>query len=230
MGSSSRSSNGKLNAAKKAVELVEDGMVIGIGSGSTVEAFLHELGKKIDFEGMNVVGVPSSYGSHMIAVDSGVVVSDLYQYPQPEIYIDGTDQLDPQFNCIKGGGGALTREKILASSCSKFVIITDSSKLGEKLDMVVPVEVIPFAYGIFGRKVAELGGKAELRESKKKFGPVVTDNGNFIADCDFGGIDNPQELEKELNNIPGVVENGIFSKELIYSVIVGKKDGVELIK
>ncbi len=230
MGSSSNSSSGKLNAARKAVELVEDGMVIGVGSGSTVEAFLQELDKKIDSEGMNVIGVPSSYGSHMIAVDNGIVVSDLYQYPQPEIYIDGTDQLDSQFNCIKGGGGALTREKILASSCAKFAVITDSSKLREKLDMAVPVEVIPFAYGSFVKKVTELGGKAKLRESKQKFGPVVTDNGNFVADCDFGTIDNPQKLEKDLNNIPGVVENGIFSKELIYSVIVGKEDGVELIK
>lgn len=230
MGSSSKSSNGKLNAAKKAVELVEDGMVIGIGSGSTVEAFLQELRKKIDSEGMNVVGVPSSYGSHMIAVDCGVVISDLYQYPQPEMYIDGTDQLDSQFNCIKGGGGALTREKILASSCSKFTVITDSSKLGEKLDIAVPVEIIPFAYGSFRSKVVELGGRAELRESKRKVGPVITDNGNFIADCDFGTIDNPQKLEKDLNNIPGVIENGLFSKDLIDSVIVGKEDGVELIK
>lgn len=230
MGSNSKSSNGKLNAAKKAVELVEDGTVIGIGSGSTVEAFLQELSKKIDSEGMSVVGIPSSYGSHIIAVDNGIVISDLYQYPQPEIYIDGTDQLDSQFNCIKGGGGALTREKILASSCAKFAVITDSSKLGEKLDMAVPVEVIPFAYGSFVRKVTEMGGKAKLRESKKKFGPVITDNGNFISDCDFGTIDNPQEMEKDLNNIPGVVENGIFSKELVYSVIVGKEDGVEIIR
>lgn len=230
MGSKTKSSNGKLNAAKKAVELVEDGMVIGIGSGSTVETFLHELSKKIDSEGMNIVGVPSSYGSHMIAVDCGVVVSDLYQYPQPEIYIDGTDQLDSQFNCIKGGGGALTREKILATSCAKFTVITDSSKLKEKLDMAIPVEVIPFAYGSFAKKVAALGGKPVLRDSKRKFGPVITDNGNFIADCDFGTIDEPQELEKELNNIPGVVENGVFSKELLESVIVGREDGVEIIK
>ncbi|MFW6185767.1 MAG: ribose-5-phosphate isomerase RpiA [Halobacteriota archaeon] len=230
MGWSSIWSNGKLNAAKKAVELVEDGMVIGIGSGSTVEAFLQELSKKIDSEGIRVVGVPSSYGSHMIAVGSGVLVSDLYQYPQPEVYIDGADQLDSQFNCIKGGGGALTREKILTIACSKFVVIADSSKLSEKLDMAVPVEVIPFAYGSFARKVAEIGGRAELRESKKKFGPVITDNGNFIADCDFGAIDEPSKLEKSLNNIPGVVENGIFAKELVDSVIVGKEDGVEIIK
>ncbi|MFO7967574.1 MAG: ribose-5-phosphate isomerase RpiA [Archaeoglobaceae archaeon] len=230
MGSSSESSNGKLNAAKKAVELVENGMVIGIGSGSTVEAFLRELGEKIDSEGINVIGVPSSYGSHMIAVDCGIVVSDLYQYPQPEIYIDGADQIDSQFNCVKGGGGALTREKILASSCTKFAVITDSSKLGEKLDVAVPVEVIPFVYGSFKIKVTELGGKSELRESKRKFGPVITDNGNFVADCDFGTIDDPQKLEKDLNNIPGVLENGIFSKELVSSVIVGKEDGVELIK
>lgn len=230
MGSSSKWSNGKLNAAKKAVELVEDGMVIGIGSGSTVKAFLEELGKKIVSEGINVIGVPSSYGSHIIAVNSGVVVSDLYKYPQPQIYIDGTDQIDSQFNCIKGGGGALTREKILASSCAKFTVITDFAKMGEKLDMAVPVEVIPFAYGSFARKVAALGGKAELRESKKKFGPVITDNGNFIVDCDFGTIVEPQTLEKDLNNTPGVVENGIFCKELVDSVIVGKEDGVEIIK
>lgn len=230
MGSSSKLSNAKISAARKAVELVEDGMVIGIGSGSTVEVFLQELSKEIDSAGINVIGVPSSYGSHRIAVDIGVVVSDLYQYPQPEVYIDGTDQLDSQFNCIKGGGGALTREKILASSCAKFTVITDSSKLGEKLDMSVPVEVIPFAYASFERKVTEHGGKAELRESKKKFGPVVTDNGNFIADCNFGTIEEPRKLERELNNIPGVVENGLFSNKLVEWVIVGKEDGAEILK
>jgi ribose 5-phosphate isomerase A len=221
--------NSKLNAAKKAAELVDDGMVIGIGSGSTVELFLKELGKRIESEGIEVWGVPSSYQSHLLAVENGIIVVDLFQFPELDLCIDGADQIDSAFNCIKGGGGALTREKIVASASDKFVVIADSSKLVEKLNMPIPVEVIPFAYGYVEKKIAKLGGEIKLRQSRGKVGAVVSDNGNFIADCSMV-IDDAEKVEKELNNIPGVVENGIFPARMVDSIIIGYDDGVKLLK
>ena len=222
--------NSKLNAARKAVEYVEDGMVVGIGSGTTVEIFIKELGNRIISEKLNITGVASSLKSHMLAVESGIVISDLIQFPEPDIYVDGADQIDLQFNCIKGGGAALTREKIIAHASRKFVVIIDSSKIVEKLNMPVPVEIIPFAYGFVEKKIRENGGKIALREGKGKFGPVVSDNGNLIADCNFGVLNEPEELEKTLNFIPGLLENGIFSKEIVDFVIAGEESGVKVLK
>lgn len=223
-------SNEKINAAKKAVEFVEDGMVVGIGSGTTVEFFIEELGRKVISENMDILAVASSYKSHILAAERGITVSDLFQHSKPDIYVDGADQIDSQFNCIKGGGAALTREKILAYASKQFIVIVDSSKMVEKLNMPLPVEILPFAYGFVKRRISEIGGNVMLREGKGKFGPIISDNGNFIADCDFGIIDNPEDIEGELNNIPGVVENGIFRKEIVSRVIMGKKDGAEILK
>jgi ribose 5-phosphate isomerase A len=222
--------NSKLNAARKAIEYIEDGLVVGIGSGTTVEIFIKELGKKIVNENIEITGVASSLKSHMLAVESGIAVSDLIQFPEPDIYVDGADQIDLQFNCIKGGGAALTREKIVAHASKKFVVIVDSSKIVEKLHMPVPVEIIPFAYGYVEKKIRQCGGRITLREGGGKFGPVVSDNGNLIADCDFGVLNEPEELEKTINFIPGVLENGIFSKEIVDSVIAGEEGGVKVLK
>ncbi len=218
----------KVNAAKLAIELVKDGMVLGIGSGTTVEVFLNLLGKKIKNEGLEIFGVPSSYQSHLIAVRNGIKIVDLYSYDELDLCIDGADQVDSKLNCIKGGGAAMTREKIVASASRKVVIIVDESKLSENLDKPVPVEVLPFAYGYVKRKLSEIC-KINLREGKGKLGPIITDNGNFIFDCDFGIIKDPEGLEKELNNIAGVVENGIFPSKLIDSIIVGGKNSAKFL-
>lgn len=220
----------KLNAARKAAELVNDGMVIGIGSGSTVELFIREIGKRIQTEGIEVWGVVTSYQSHLLAVENGITVTDLFQFSELDLCVDGVDQIDSNFNCIKGKGGALAREKIVASASDRFVIIADSSKLTEKLSIPVPIEVIPFAYGYVLRKIAELGGKCELRIGSGKVGPVITDNGNFIADCEFGIINEPKMLEKELNSIAGVIENGIFPTEIVSQVIIGFEDKARTLK
>ncbi|AAB90297.1 ribose-5-phosphate isomerase RpiA [Archaeoglobus fulgidus] len=215
-------SSGKYNAAKLALELVKDGMVLGIGSGSTVEVFLNLLGDKIREEGLEIYGIPSSYQSYFAAIRNGVEIVDLVEF-EPDLCIDGADQVDAKLNCIKGGGGAMTREKIVAKASRKVVIIVDESKLVEKLSMPVPVEVLPFAYGWVLREIEKMGCKARLREGKGKIGPVITDNGNFVVDCDFGVIeeDRVEGLEGEIKLISGVVENGIFSKELIDAVIAG---------
>ncbi len=220
----------KLNCAKEAVKLVEDGMVLGIGSGSTVELFLKELGKRIKSEELEIYGVPSSYQSHIVAVENGIRIVDLIQFPELDLCIDGADQIDSSLNCIKGGGGALTREKIVASASKRFVIIADESKLVEKLSMPVPVEVMAFAYGFVAKEIEKIGGSCNLRIGSGKVGPVVSDNGNFIVDCDFGIVENPKELEVKLNLIPGVVENGIFCSSMVDRVIVGTEDGVRILE
>jgi len=135
-------SDGKYKAAKLALELVKDGMVLGIGSGTTVEIFLNLLGEKIREEGLEIYGVPTSYQSYYAAIRNGVRIVDLVEY-EPELCIDGADQVDSKMNCIKGGGGAMTREKIVAKASKKVVIIVDENKLVEKLSMPVPVEVLP---------------------------------------------------------------------------------------
>lgn len=218
-------SDGKYKAAKLALELVKDGMVLGIGSGTTVEIFLNLLGEKIRMEGLEIYGVPTSYQSYYAAIRNGVRIVDLVEY-EPELCIDGADQVDSKMNCIKGGGGAMTREKIVAKASKKVVIIVDENKLVEKLSMPVPVEVLPFAYGYVSKKIEELGAtRVNLRYGSGKVGPVVTDNGNFVLDCDFGVIEDGrvEELEKEVKSISGVVENGLFPKKLVDDMLVGKE-------
>ncbi|HIP24989.1 MAG TPA: ribose 5-phosphate isomerase A, partial [Archaeoglobus profundus] len=196
---------------------------------STVEIFLNELGKRIKNEGIEVFGVPSSYKSHLVAIKNGIKIVDLFQYSELDLCIDGADQIDQNLNCIKGGGGALTREKIIASASKKFIIIADESKLVDKLNMPIPVEILPFAYGFVVKAIKELGGECLIRECKGKLGPIISDNGNFIVDCSFGVIDKPRELEIRLNNIPGVIENGIFCNDMIDKVIIGSKNGFKIL-
>ncbi len=219
--------NEKERVAKEAVRIVEDGMVLGIGSGSTVALFLKHLGDRIKEEGLEIYGVPSSYQSHILAIKYGIRVVDLFEYPELDLCVDGADQIDKNLNCIKGGGGALTREKIVSQASKKFVVIAEERKFVEVLDMAVPIEVIPFAYGYVERRLREMGGICRLRECKAKLGPVVSDNGNFIADCNFGVIKNPRKLEVELNNVAGIVENGVFCN--VDEVLLGCRDGVRVL-
>jgi len=218
----------KFNAARKALEYVKDGMVIGLGSGSTVEVFIKELGEKIKKEGIKIFGIPSSYQSYFLASRNGVDIVDLSQYPEPELCVDGADQVDRELNCIKGKGAALLREKIIACASRKVVIIVDSTKCTEILNEKVPIEILPFGWGFVRKKIEEIGGKIKLREAFRKVGPVITDNGNFIADCYFGEIRNVEELEFKLNSIPGVIENGIFPKRIVDVVVIGKEKKAEI--
>ncbi|MEM0331750.1 MAG: ribose-5-phosphate isomerase RpiA [Archaeoglobaceae archaeon] len=221
--------NGKINAAKLALNLVKDGTVLGIGSGTTVEVFLNMLGEKIKNEGMKIYGIPSSYQSHFAALRNGIKIVDLAEYPQADICIDSADQVDANMNCIKGGGAALTREKIVAKASKKVVLMVEERKLSEKLNAKVPVEVLPFAYGFVYKKLGKMAKSVELRTGSGKVGPIITDNGNFIIDCDFGVIDNAEELEKELKLISGVIESGIFPAKLIDAVIVGSQHSAKFL-
>jgi ribose 5-phosphate isomerase A len=217
----------KQRVALEAVKHVEDGFVVGLGSGSTAAYVIQEIGQLIRQDGLRVLGVPSSSQAMIVAVQSGVPLTTLDENPVLDLDIDGADQIDQKLNLIKGGGGALTREKIVASAAKQFVVVADETKLVEKLgtDCRVPVEVLPFALAPATADIKELGGKPLLRESKGKVGAVVTDSGNYIVDVDFGHIKNPEELNRQLKLIPGVIETGLFigMADLVY---LGKQDGI----
>jgi len=212
--------------ALEAVKHVQDGFIVGLGSGSTAAYVIQELGEKIRHEGLRILGVPTSHQAMMLAVHCGLPLTTLNEHPQLDLVIDGADQVDRKLNLIKGGGGALTREKIVASAAKKLVIVADETKFVEKLgtNHAVPVEVLPFALPTVMVKMRELGGKPVLREGLGKVGPVVTDNGSFIVDVDFGPIDAVEDLDLRLRLIPGVVENGLFVG-LANVVYLAKPDG-----
>ena len=209
----------KRRAALAALEHIKDDMVIGVGTGSTVSCFIEVLGERVR-EGLKVLAVPTSYQSAVLLSEQGVPMATLMENPFLDLVVDGADEVDPDLNLIKGGGAALTREKIVASATEHLIIIVDSSKLVKRLGETrgVPVEVIPMAWKLVKIKLEEKGAKVVLREGARKAGPVVTDNGNFILDVHFPEISDPGDLESELNAIPGIVENGLFvgMAELVY--------------
>ncbi|MDK2975389.1 MAG: ribose 5-phosphate isomerase, partial [Methanofollis sp.] len=191
---------------------VEDGMAVGLGTGSTANYAIVRIGERIREEGIAVVGVPTSYQSAIRARAAGIRVADLADYPELDLTIDGADQVDVAFNLIKGGGAAHTREKCVADVSARILIVVDETKVAERLTVPVPVEVVPYAATLAARRVGKLGGDAALREGVKKDGPVITDNGNFILDCAFGTIEHPAGLEASLNTIPGVLTCGLFAE------------------
>ena len=202
----------KRTASAEAVKHVENGFIVGLGSGSTVAHVIQEVGKRMRERDLQILGVPTSHQTRMLAVRSGIPITTLNEHPQLDLAIDGADQVDEQLNLIKGMGGALTREKVVASVANQFVVVVDETKLVKKLgaNCIVPVEVLPFAVPTVASKMRRMGGKPVLREVKRKVGPVITDNGNFIIDLDFGPINKPRELDLKLQLIPGVIETGLF--------------------
>jgi len=222
----------KKNAALEAVKHVKDDFVIGLGSGSTVAYAIEEIGNRTKREGLRVLGVPTSYQAFMSAVEREIPITTLEEHPVLDLTIDGADQIDEELNLIKGMGGALTREKIVANASKELIIVADENKkvkvLGEN-NHPVPIEVIPFAAKPVMHKIKEMGGTPVLRESGGKVGPVITDNGNVIIDANFGLLQNPTELELKLKSIPGIVETGLFIK-MADVVYIGKPDYTEKIE
>ncbi|MGP1375940.1 MAG: ribose-5-phosphate isomerase RpiA [Almyronema sp.] len=205
----------KQEVGRAAANQVQSGSIVGLGTGSTTAYAIQFIGERLKAgELKDIKGIPTSFQAIVLARDYGIPLVGLDEVDHIDIAIDGADEVDPQKNLIKGGGAAHTQEKIVDSLAAKFIVVVDSGKLTDKLGttFLLPVEVIPMATTPVMRAIQKLGGQPELRMGVKKAGPVVSDNGNLIIDVKFdGGIDSPAELEKTLNNIPGVVENGIFA-------------------
>ncbi len=224
--------NLKQKAAEEAVKYIESGMVVGLGTGSTVYYALLKISELIKAGKLvNIVGIPSSGKTEKLATELEIPLTDFMKHKSIDITIDGADEVDKYLNLIKGGGGALLREKVLAQASKRLIIIVDeskvSSKLGEK--WAVPVEVIKFAYPLEMEFIKSLAGKPQLRMYENLNEPVLTDEGNYIIDANFGVIKNPFELAAKLENRAGIVEHGIFIN-LTSEVIVAYKDGVKKIK
>jgi ribose 5-phosphate isomerase A len=196
-------------AARAAVELIEAGAVVGLGSGSTAAHAVRFLIERVR-EGLKIVGIPTSQQTKHLAEQLGIPLGTLDEYPQIDIDIDGADEIDPQLNLIKGGGGAFLREKIIASVSRRFIVIADSAKQVKRLGKFpLPVEVVPFAQSLIKPQLEALGAKVALR-SYAYGNPYVTDEGHHILDCSFGEIPDPPVLAEKLCHIPGVIEHGLF--------------------
>jgi len=220
---------GKKNAAIRAVEEnVKKNMILGIGSGSTVVYAVKKISEINQNNNLNLKCIPTSFQSHQLIVDNGLTLVSLDQYPEIDLDIDGADEIDKALNLIKGGGGCLVQEKIIASASEKLVIIADYTKksefLGEQWKKGVPIEIIPLAHVPIMKRLEKLGGIPVLRMAQAKAGPVVSDNGNFIIDADFGIIKNPLDLNLKLLQIPGVVDSGLFLG-MAQAAYIGQKDG-----
>ena len=202
-------------AAESAVTQVADGMVVGLGTGSTAEFVLQALAARIR-EGLRITGVPTSERTAARARELGIPLAvDV----ATDIAIDGADEVDPQLNLIKGRGGALLREKIVAQSSSRFIVVVDESKLVARLGVgLLPIEVVQFGWQATARRILQIGGKPQRRD-------LVTDNSNYILDCAFGLIETPESLASELDRITGVVEHGLFIG-ITTEVHVGRPSGV----
>ena len=215
----------KKNAGEKALEFVEEGMILGLGTGSTVEYTIRKLADLIKKKEIKVVGIPTSKKTEKLAKSLNIPLSSLDEYAELDLCIDGADQVDAKFNLIKGHGGAHTREKIVATASKNYVIVVDYRKIAKFLNIPIPVEVLEFSKSFVEKKLMNIGGRPKLRKN------FITDNSNLILDTKFEfSIKSPKKLELKINEIPGVVENGIFSKRKPEWLIVGYENKVEMIR
>ena len=224
---------GKKKAAYKAVEEnVKKDMIMGIGSGSTVVYAVEKIAELNKKEDLNLKCIPTSFQSLQLIIKHGLNLACLEQYPEVDLDIDGADEIDNKLNLIKGGGGCLVQEKIVASNSKKLVIIADfrkkSNKLGENWKKGIPIEVIPSSYVPIMEKLKKMGGTPKLRMAHAKTGPLITDNGNLIIDVDFGVIESPFDINLKILQIPGVVDTGFFIG-MTSKVYIGQEDGSVLI-
>ncbi len=213
-------------AAISAVELVKDGMDIGLGTGTTAEIAVQLLAEKVR-QGLKIRGLPTSERTRALAESLAIPLITFEDVDSLDLDIDGADEIDPELQLIKGGGGALLREKIVASSAKSVIIIADHKKMVKRLGAFrLPVEIIPFGYSVVKKNVQALGARAALRLKGSE--PYVTDQRNWIIDCDFGLIDHPRELARKLSAIPGVVEHGLFV-DIATTVVVGQGESASVI-
>ncbi|RCW50605.1 MULTISPECIES: ribose-5-phosphate isomerase RpiA [Halanaerobium] len=207
---------------ERAAEYIKDGMIIGLGTGSTAYYAIKKVGEMVK-NGLKIKAVPTSKETAKLAAAEGIELVELSDVKSLDLTIDGADEVDPDFNLIKGGGGALLREKIVASATDQLIIVVDESKLVEHLGAFpLPVEVTPFSWQYTQQMIEKFSCSSKIRKENGEI--FVTDNGNYILDCDFGKIEDPVKIAVELNKLPGVVENGIFA-EMAEIIVVGYNDG-----
>jgi ribose 5-phosphate isomerase A len=218
----------KQAVAEAATEQIRSGMVVGLGSGSTAALMIRSLGAKLQRgELQDVIGVTTSFQGEVLAAELGIPLKSLNAIERIDLAIDGADEVDPDFQLIKGGGACHVQEKLVARRADRFVVVVDATKLVERLNLgfLLPVEVLPGAWRQVQGQLLELAGEAQLRMAVRKAGPVVTDQGNLVLDVKFaGGIADPVGLEREINNLPGVLENGLFVN-ITDQVLVGEIQG-----
>ena len=203
----------KQQVGKAAAAKVQSDAIIGLGTGSTTAYAIQFLGERLQKgEISNIAGIPTSFQAEILARQYGIPLTSLDVVEQVDIAIDGADEVDPNKTLIKGGGAAHTREKLIDGQAKSFIVVVDNSKLVDQLGstFALPVEVMPLARVPVTAALEKLGSKPELRMGINKDGPIVTDQGNFIIDAKFNRIDNPADLEKTINNLPGVLDNGLF--------------------
>jgi len=200
----------KRAAGYQAADMIEEGMVVGLGTGSTVYFTIERLSERVK-GGLKITGIPTSYQTATRAREAKIPLTTLDDNPVIDIAVDGADEVDPKLRLIKGRGAAHLREKCVAAAAKHFVVVVDEQKVVKKLGAAaVPVEVLPFAITPVLVQLRGLGGVPIIREAVRKDGPVITDNGNFVVDCRFKDIKNPEKLEAVLASIPGIVESGLF--------------------
>ena len=216
-------SSNKQRAAAAAAELITDGMVLGLGTGTTASYLVQILGERVR-QGLRIQGVPTSEATRQLAVAEGVPLTTLEEQPVLDLCLDGADEVDPELNLIKGGGGALLREKIVASAARQRIIMADVSKCVDCLGAFpLAVETIPFGWEVTRRQLEQFGGVPTLRQREGK--PFVTDQGHYIIDCALSQIEDAPRLNHQLNQLPGVVENGLFV-DMTDRLIIGSPDGI----
>ncbi|MBD2423613.1 ribose-5-phosphate isomerase RpiA [Cyanobium sp. FACHB-13342] len=228
----------KQAVATAATEQIKSGMVVGLGSGSTAALMIQALGAKLrSGELTDVVGVTTSFQGEVLAAELGIPLKSLNAIERIDLAIDGADEVDPSFQLIKGGGACHVQEKLVARRAQRFVVVVDSTKLVDTLNLgfLLPVEVLPGAWRQVQAELAAMGGDAQLRMAVKKAGPVVTDQGNLVLDVKFaGGISDPAGLEAAINNLPGVLENGLFvnitDQVLVGEIVDGEPRVRDLVK
>ena len=215
----------KQAVAEAAVAQIRDGMVVGLGSGSTAALMIQGLGARLAAGQLHdIVGVTTSFQGEVLAAEVGIPLRALNAIDRIDLAIDGADEVDPSFQLIKGGGACHVQEKLVADRAERFIVVVDSTKLVQRLnlDFLLPVEVLPGAWVQVQSRLKSMGGVAELRMATRKAGPVVTDQGNLVLDVRFeAGISDPIALERDINNLPGVLENGLFVN-LADEVLVGE--------
>lgn len=220
--------NEKKIVGEKAIEYIKDGMVVGLGTGSTVYYTIIKLGQLVK-EGLSIQGIPTSIQTEELAKKLGIPLGRFEEIGQIDVAIDGADEIDSNLDLIKGGGGALLREKIIAKAAKKFIVVATPSKMVEKLGAFrLPVEVVPFGADLTKEHIREIGCNPILRQFKGT--PYRTDNGNYIFDCVFSHLSQPKILEEKLNMIPGVVENGLFSGMSDIVISLDRNNNAVLIK